>query len=90
MAERLTGAEGLCAALIFSKTVHPADEYLTLFRAGEREDDEEEEWRPTSVTSLSVTVCSLAAASPPGHFGLWDVYVYHAFSSPVPTSRLQF
>ena len=36
-------------------SVHPAvNGYLTHFHAGEGEGGEEEEWRPTSVTQLSV------------------------------------
>jgi len=39
-------------------SVHPA-EYWTLLRAGEGEGNEEEEWSPTSVTSLVVQIGNL-------------------------------
>jgi len=38
--------------------------YLTLFRVGEGEGGEEEEWRPNSVTPLPVRIGSLTAISP--------------------------
>jgi len=40
----------------------PENSYLTLFRAGKNEGDEEEEWRPISVILLPVKGSSLTVA----------------------------
>jgi len=49
---------------ISSLFVHSAvNGYPVLFRAGEGEDGEEEEWRPTSITPLPVQVVSLTDSS---------------------------
>jgi len=62
------GAEGpefkMFGAIFQKLTVYPAGNgHPALFRAGEGEGSEEEEWHATSVTQLPVQVDSLTATS---------------------------